>query len=93
MNKDIELAIESIDGIIDCRLEPLENEDGQLYYSATILYPDMMSGFFRSEIFCCDVVKERNGSGFVFAAPDDMHPKILKLETELSNAIVAANQR
>lgn len=86
MNEDIELAIESPDGTIDCRLEPIRDEDTrQLHYSATILYPDMVSGFFRSEIYIHNLVP--SGNGYVFDETEEIHPKIKKLETQLAAAI------
>ncbi len=51
MNEPIELVIESPDGIIDCRLEPQWIND-ELSYSVTILYPQMVNGYNRSEIYC-----------------------------------------
>lgn len=84
MDEDIELAIESADGTIDCRLEPKRNEDtDELYYSATILYPDMVSGFFRSEIYCYDLV--RVGGKYVFAG--ELEDKIKVLEGKLGEAV------
>lgn len=84
MGEDIELAIESADGTIDCRLEPMMNEDtDELYYSATILYPGMVSGFFRSEIYCYDLI--RKGSIYVFNQP--VEDKIKVLEVKLGEAV------
>ena len=84
MGEDIELALESADGTIDCRLEPTMNEDtNELYYSATILYPDMVSGFFRSEIYCYDLI--RKGSMYVFNEP--VEDKIKSLEVKLGEAV------
>lgn len=89
MEEDIELAIESPDGTIDCRLEPIMDEDTrQLHYSATILYPDMVSGFFRSEIYCHNLV--RGANGYTFDVNEDVHPKIQKLEGKLAEAILIA---
>ena len=84
MDEDIELAIGSADGVIDCRLEPKRNEDtDELYYSVTILYPDMVSGFFRSEIYCYDLV--RVGGVYVFDSV--VEEKIKVLEGMLGEAV------
>ena len=86
MEEVIELALESPDGIIDCRLEPQTN-DGTLTYSATILYPHTVNGFSRSEIYCHTMQLDARSNSYVFDAGEEIHPKISKLETQLSAAI------
>ncbi len=87
MDEVIELAFESPEGVIDCRLEPLRNEAG-LYYSATILYPNTVNGFSRSEIYCHDLVRDAKTGGYFFEAGENaVLPKIKKLEAAISKAI------
>jgi hypothetical protein len=89
MEEDIELVFESPDGVIDCRLEPQRDDEGVLSYSATILYPARVGGFNRSEIYCHTLL--RNGGGYYFEEGEQpMHPKVKKLEAEISVAIIAA---
>ena len=90
MNETIELALESPDGMIDCRLEPQDN-DGALY-AATILYPSTAGGFNRSDIFCHDMKRDAETGSYFFEGSEDMHPKIVKLESQLSAAIVKASK-
>ncbi len=52
MEEAIEVSIESVDGVVDCRLEPQQEDEQPLYFSVTILYPHMVDGFSRSEIYC-----------------------------------------
>ena len=88
MDEIIELAIDSPEGIIDCRIEPYRN-DNELSYSATILYPNTVNGFSRSEIYCHNLRRgTKNGDYFFEAGENTIHPKIRKLETQISNAIV-----
>lgn len=86
MNEVIELAIDSSDGIIDCRLEQEEN-DGEVVYAATILYPCLAGGHSRSDIFCCNMVYDARAAGYVFDDREEIHPKIQALELQLSAAI------
>ena len=87
MDETIELVIESPDGIIDCRLEPIR-EERKLYYSATILYPNIVNGFSRSEIYCYNLSGDTN-SGYFFEIGEDTIPSKIKiLETQLSEAII-----
>ena len=83
----IELALESPDGIIDCRLEPEDNNGAS--YAATILYPSTVAGYSRSDIFC-HTLKRDAETGSYFFEDEDMHPKIKRLERQLSDAIVKA---
>ena len=86
MDEIIELTLESPDGIIDCRLEPQTNKDGHSY-SATILYPHTVNGYSRSDIYCHTMLLDIETNGYVFDEGEDIHPKIKKLETQLSEAI------
>lgn len=88
MQEPIELALDSHDGIIDCRLEPQRNEAG-VYYAATILYPNTVNGYNRSEIYCHNLLP--TAGGYVFDDSDDLHPKIKRLEAQLSDVIAKAN--
>ncbi len=87
MQEPIELALDSPDGIIDCRLEPQRNEAG-VYYAATILYPNIVNGYNRSEIYCHNLLP--TAGGYYFDDSDDLHPKIKRLEKQLSDAIAKA---
>ncbi len=90
MDGAIELIIESPDGVVDCRLEPLRN-DNELSYSATILYPNTVNGFSRSEIYCNHLRRGTKLGDYYFeAGADALPPKIKKLETQISKAIVNA---
>jgi hypothetical protein len=60
MNELIELNIDTPDGLADCRLELQENEKGY-YYEATILYPHIINGFSRSEIYCYNFIPTGKG--------------------------------
>jgi hypothetical protein len=87
MEEVIELIVESPDGIIDCRLEPVRN-GGELYYSATILYPNVVNGFSRSEIYCHNMWRDSKMGNYYFETGENgVHPKIKKIEKELSAAI------
>ena len=88
MDEIIELTIESPEGIIDCRLEPQRN-DTELFYAATILYPNMVNGFSRSEIYCHKMRRGTKTRDYYFETGEEpIHPKIKKLEPQLSKAIV-----
>ncbi len=86
MEEAIELTFESPDGIIDCRLEPVRDEDG-LHYSATILYPNMVNGYNRSDIYCHDVRRNRQGVYAFDSMDENIHPKIRKLEAQIAEAV------
>ena len=88
MDEAIELALESPDGIVDCRLEPHRNET-EISYSATILYPNIVNGSNRSEIYCHNLRRgTKMGDYFFESGENDLPPKIKKLETQISKAIV-----
>ena len=92
MDEIIELTFESPEGIIDCRLEPQRNEE-ELSYSATILYPNTINGFSKSEIYCHNLRRgTRMGDYFFETGEDAVPPKIKRLETQISKAIVTALQ-
>ena len=92
MDKTIEISIRSADGEIDCMLEPHRPDDGALFYSATILYPEMVNGYGRSEIFFHDMHPVASGRGYAFDANEDIHPKVRKLEKEISDGILAGGK-
>lgn len=86
MQEDIELAVETPQGTADCRLE--HKEGGTHAYSATILYPNMVSGYNRSEIYCFTVVYDPSTSTSAFETMEDsIPPKIQQLEPQISAAI------
>lgn len=91
MNEIIELAIESPDGIVDCRLEP-QGHDAASSYAVTILYPSTASGYSRSDIFCHILKRDGDAGGYSFDESEDIHPKIKKLEGQLSDAIMDARK-
>lgn len=81
----IEIAIETIDGTADCRAEPMAGDDG-VYFNVTILYPNTSNGYHRSEVYCHDMHGTRAG-GFFFNDTEEIHPKIKRLEPQLSAAL------
>ena len=88
MDEIIELTFESPDGIIDCRLEPQRSDDEGLSYSATILYPNIVNGYSRSEIYCYHLRRTKaNGDYFFETTEDAIPPRIKKLEVQISSAI------
>ena len=92
MEEAIELSIDSPGGLIDCRIEPEIAEDGLLIYSVTILYPNMVDGFSRSEIFVHTMVHHPARNTYVFVEHDKgMLPKINALEKQIAEAIMSNN--
>ena len=92
MDEIIEMTFDSADGIIDCRLDPLRNEN-ELFYSATILYPNTVNGFSRSEIYCHNLRRSTKNGGYIFEKGEEaIHPKIKKLETQISDVIAQVLQ-
>lgn len=85
MQEDIELAIETAAGIIDCRLEAVRDEDDALYYSATFLYPTMVNGYARTAVYCHDL--RQDGSGYTFAPGEEIHLALPPLLPALNEAI------
>ena len=90
MEEPIELVIESEGGIIDCRLDPVDEDERS--YSATILYPSVANGFSKSEIYCVNMAYDQKTDTYLFEAETELHPKIKKLEGQLSDAIRRANR-
>jgi len=89
MDETLELAIESPEGIIDCMLEPQLN-DTELFYNVTILYPNIVDGFSKSEVYCYNMRRESKMGDYYFDEGEvSIHPKIKKLETQISKAIVS----
>jgi hypothetical protein len=89
MEEPIELSLDSPGGLIDCRIEPEVTEDGNTLYSVTILYPNMIDGFSRSEIYCHTMVQDPATHSFVFIEDEKgILPKISALEPHISEAII-----
>ena len=89
MEEAIELSIDSPGGLIDCRIEPEVNENGLLIYSVTILYPNMVDGFSRSEIFVHTMVHHPASRTYIFVEDEKgMLPKISVLEKQIAEAIM-----
>ncbi len=83
MKELIETNIETTDGTADCRLELLE--DGT--YDVTILYPNIVNGFSRPQVFNYIMKASAEGDNYEFAYAEDMHPKIQKLESQISDLV------
>lgn len=84
----IEVVIETEDGTVDCCLET-ESDQRQTRYQTTVLYPDIVDGYSRSAIYCNVMINSGNGAGWMFDESEGpLHPKVRKLETKLSQAIV-----
>lgn len=86
MEEVIELTLDAPEGVIDCRME-LQQDGEVLSYSATVLYPTMVNGFSRSEIYCHTLHFNAAQNRFLFSEDEEIHPKIRKLETQISAAI------
>lgn len=91
MNELIELSINTPDGLADCRLELQDGERGY-YYEATILYPHIINGFSRSEIYCYNFIPTGNGQYQLQETEDGIHPKIKRMEEVIASAIAAHNK-
>lgn len=89
MNNEIGISIETADGIADCMLELQQGEDGVAVCNVTVLYPNIVNGFSRSEVFCHNMFYDRTTGRYAFDDNDEIHPKIKKLEEQLSAAIAA----
>ena len=89
MNNEIGISIETVDGIADCMLELQQAENGVAICNVTVLYPNIVNGFSRSEVFCHNMFYDRATGGYIFDDNDEIHPKIKKLEQQLSAAIAA----
>lgn len=93
MQREIELTLESVDGLVDCRLERNKDENGT-YYMATILYPHMTDGIAMSKVYEHKLVADRQTGRFGFADDDGpaVHPKVRLLEGQLADAISVHNK-
>ncbi len=89
MHEPIELAIETADGIVDCRLEPVEN-NGIIIWSATILYPHNINGRLQSRVYEHNLNLNPQTGLYYFADEASVHPKVLLLGKQLSDAICIA---
>jgi hypothetical protein len=85
MDEVLEISIDSPAGTVDCRLEP-ETGEGTFFYNATILYPNVVDGFSRSEIYCHNMQQDKKNGDWHFI-DDEIHPKIKGLESKISEAI------
>ena len=86
MPASVELALPSPDGIVDCRIEITETDNG-LLYAATILYPHLHNGRIQSKVYEHELNLHLQTGMYYFADPDMVHPKVLLLEHALSDAI------
>jgi hypothetical protein len=89
MDEPIGLAIECVDGTIDCMLDPQAGDEFP-WFTVTILYPRFVDGISRPEIYCVDMYPASGGREYAFHPEDDIHPKIKNLEHQLSDAITKA---
>jgi len=87
MNSPVEISIETVDGIADCMLDLQEDESGTTFYSVTVLYPNIVNGFSRSEVYCHNMLCDSATGKYVFDRNDEIHPRVKKLEQQLSAAI------
>lgn len=85
MDKIIELAIASPDGIVDCRLEKIQGTG--IAYSVTILYPHSVHGIMQSKVYEHNLILNPQTGMYYFAADAMIHPKVRLLEKQLSKAI------
>ena len=87
MTEPIEITIDSPAGIIDCRLEPIPEAD-DYSMSITILYPNIINGYSRSEIYCHTMVINPTSGAYIFNPHDeDIHPKIRNLEKTIAEKL------
>ena len=77
MIEPIEISIETADGIADCSLELHHTDDGT-YYSVTILYPNIVNGFSRSEVYVHNMHPDNDGNYEFDPMDENIHPKIKK---------------
>jgi hypothetical protein len=85
MMRTIEISIETNDGVADCMIE-LDDDS----CTVTILYPNVVNGFSRSEVYTHDLVKDEEGL-YRFSSMEDIHPKIAKLEEQIMESIPKDN--
>jgi hypothetical protein len=94
MQQPIELSLNSPNGLIDCRIEREHTDDEQERYSVTILYPNIVSGFSRSEIYCHTMAPDPTTGTYHFLEDDiGIHPKVQALEADIAASIVASNEQ
>lgn len=79
--RTIETSIETPDGVADCMIELEEDR-----CNVTILYPNVINGFSRSEVYSHDLIKNENGK-YGFDRTQDIHPKIARLEEQIVGSI------
>src|SRR5690348_9696680 len=90
MQEPIELSLNSPHGLIDCRIELEPTDDEPQRYSVTILYPNMVNGFSKSEIFCHIMVPDPSTGSYQFLDDDiGIHPKVRPLEADIAAAIIS----
>ncbi|MBA3829491.1 MAG: hypothetical protein H0X33_11190 [Taibaiella sp.] len=83
MKEPLELNLESTDGIVDCELEYVEDNNS---YNATILYPHTSEGMTLSKVYTHTLQLNRETGTYVFAE-DYIHPKVKALEEQIAMAI------
>lgn len=88
MNERIEISIETPDGIADCSLE-LHQRDEHTFYNVTILYPNIVNGFSRSEVYVHDMYLSDDGRYQFDPLDENIHPKIMKMEGRLAEVMVS----
>lgn len=91
MTELIELSIDTTDGIADCRLELQETGNGY-FYEATILYPNIVNGYNRAEVYCYNLTGNPNSIYTFVETEEGIHPKIKLLEGKIAAAITAYNK-
>jgi hypothetical protein len=90
MQEPIELSLNSPNGLIDCRIEPEHTDDGQERYSVTILYPNMVNGFSKSEIYCHIMIPDVDTGSYQFLDDEiGIHSKVRSLEADIAAAIIS----
>jgi len=92
MQDVIELAIATADGVADCRLERLPDDDDGKDYSVVILYPHQVGGRLISKVYEHKLLLSVQGQ-YCFAEPATMHPDVRGLEKQLSEAILGTMKK
>jgi hypothetical protein len=83
----IELALEVVEGIVDCRIETWELETGALVTTVTILYPHQVNGRIQSKVYEHNLNLNQQTGLYYFAADAPIHPKVLALEGQIAAAM------
>jgi len=83
----IEIAVDTADGLADCRLEQLE-EGSVAAYSVTILYPHTVQGRLMPKVYDHMLRLNRQTGKYCFADADMVHPTIERMAGKLSEAIL-----